>query len=262
MPQLQAGKGAKASVLTRMIKPKQHLPNHDKNHRSDVIIVDRYENDKGAEVYAFRYAEDDSESGLLLHATTRYVKIVEEGDKEAYFDDAGEGEEGKVKWKDSEARRLLYNDVRDGVIPLESKYGDGTPTMTLQEIYVSRPEFAVYDYNKFSSRLATIRGIVKQFEERAAEDRAALELYISNHTVSHYDRKGYIQWQGSKSQELAKADIQAGLLSQGFRTLYNSREEYFTEFGFKEFSDKIRQEVGTKKYLHTLKVRGKQYKAS
>jgi hypothetical protein len=36
------------------------------------------------------------------------VKIVEEGDKEqAYFDDAGEGEEGKVKWKDSEARRLV-----------------------------------------------------------------------------------------------------------------------------------------------------------
>jgi hypothetical protein len=142
MPQLQAGQGAKASVLTRMInkKPKQHLPNHDKNHCSGVIIiVDRYENDKGAEVYVFRYAKDDSESGLFLHATTRYVKIVEEGDKEAYyFDDAGEGEEGKVKWKDSEARGLLYNDVRDGVIPLESKYGDGTPTMRLQEIYVFR----------------------------------------------------------------------------------------------------------------------------
>ncbi len=159
-----------------MIKLKQdYMPNHDKNHRSDVIIVDRYENNKGAEVVcAFWYAEDDSESGLLLHATTRYVRIVEEGDKEAYFDDAGEGEEGKVKWKDSEANWLLYNDVRDGVIPLESKYGAGTPTMTLQEIYVSRPEFALwYDYNKFSSRLATSRGIIKQFEERAAEDRAA-----------------------------------------------------------------------------------------
>jgi hypothetical protein len=55
------------------------------------------------------------------------------------------------------------------------------------------PEFALYDYNKFSSRLATIIAIIKQFEERAAEDRAALELYISNHTVSHYDWKGYIQ---------------------------------------------------------------------
>jgi hypothetical protein len=38
-----AGKGAKASVLTRMIKPKQHLPNNDKNHRSEVIIEDHFE---------------------------------------------------------------------------------------------------------------------------------------------------------------------------------------------------------------------------
>jgi hypothetical protein len=261
MPTLQAGKGAKASVLTRVIKPKQHLPNNDKNHRSDVILVDRFENEKGGEVFSFRYANDDSE-GLLLQATTRYVKVVEEGDREAFFDDDGEGEDGKVKWKDSEARRLLVKDVKDRVIPIESKYDDGTQTMTLQEIYVSRPEFAAYDYNKFSSRLATIRGIIKQSEDRADEDKEALELYIANHPVSLYDRKGYIQWQGSKSQELAKEDIAAGLLRQGMRTLYDSREEYYMEFGFDEFSDKIRQEIQTKKYLHTLKVRGKQYKAS
>jgi hypothetical protein len=257
----QAGKGAKASVLTRMIKPKQHLPNNDKNHRSEVIIEDRFENEKGVDVYSFRYVEDDPRS-LLLQATTRYVKILQEGDKEAYFDDAGEGEEGKVKWKDSQARRLLYNDVREGLIPLDAKNDDGTPTMTLQEIYISRAEFAAYDYNKFSSRLATIRGIIKQFKDRAGADLEAFELFVANHAISHYDRKGYVQWQGSKSQELAKADIQAGLLSQGFRTLYNSREEYFMEYGFKEFSDKIRQEIGTKKYLHTLKVNGKQHKAS
>jgi hypothetical protein len=99
------------------------------------------------------------------------VKIIQEGDKEAYFDhDAGEGEEGKVKWKGSKARRLLYNDVREGLIPLDAKDEVGTPTMTLQEIYTSRAEFAAYDYNKFSSRLATIRGIIKQFKERADAD--------------------------------------------------------------------------------------------
>ena len=262
MPPLQAGKGAKASVLTRMIKPKQHLPNNDKSHRSDVILVDRFENDKGGEMYSFRYSDDDS-NGLLLQATPRYVKIVEEGDKDDFFDDDGEGEDGKVKWKDSAARRLLYNDIKDRVIPLESKFDDGTLTMTLQEIYVSRPEFAAYDYNKFSSRLATIRGIIQQSEKRADEDNEAFELYISHHPVSLYDRKGYIHWQGSRSQELAKEDLAAGLLRQGMRTLYDSREEYFMEFGFDEFSDKIRQEIQTKKYLvHTLKVRGKQYKAS
>jgi hypothetical protein len=261
MPQLQAGKGARASVLTRLIKPKQHLPNNDKNHRSDVILVDRFENEKGAEVYSFRYANDDSD-GLLLQSTTRYVKIIEEGEKEAFFDDDGEGEEGKVKWKDSEARRLLYNDIRGRVLPLESKHEDGTPTMTLQEIYVSRAEFAAYDYNKFSSRLATIRGIIKQLEKRADDDNAAFELYVANHPVSRYDRNGHQHWQGSVSQELAKADIEAGLVRQGYRNLYNSREEYFMEYGFKEFYDKIKQEIKTMKYIHTLNVKGKLHKAS
>ena len=77
MPQLQAGKGAKASVLTRMIKPKQYLPNDDKAHRSDIILVDRFENVKGGEVYSFQYSEDDSEASLFLQAcSARYVKIV------------------------------------------------------------------------------------------------------------------------------------------------------------------------------------------
>jgi hypothetical protein len=262
MPQLQAGKGAKASVLTKMIKPKQHLPNSDKAHRgSNIILLERFENEKGGDVYSFRYADDDSD-GLFLQASARYVKIVQEGDKEGYFDDIGEGEDGKVKWKDSEARRLLYKDVKDREIPLEAKFNDGTPTMKLEEIYVTRPEYAAYDYNKFSGRLATIRGIIKQLEKRSDEDDDALDKYIAKHPVSHYDRKGFLHWQGSKAQELARLDIEAGLLQQGYRNLFQSREEYFEEYGFKEFSDKIRQEIQTKKYKHTLKVQGKQYKAS
>jgi hypothetical protein len=261
MPELRPGKGARASVLTRMIKPKQYLPNDDKQHRSEVVVEGRMENEKGVEVFSFRYLEDDSE-GLLLHASTRYVKIVEEGERGLFFDDEGEGEEGKVKWKDSEARRILYKDVKERVIPLEAKYPDGTTTMTLEEIYASRPEFAAYDYNKLSSHLATIRGTIKQLEERNDEDEAAFAMFADNHPVSRYDRKGFIQWQGSKSQELAKADIEAGLLQQGFKPLYLSRPEYFEEFDFKAFSDKIRQEIRTRKYLHTLKVRGKQHKAS
>jgi hypothetical protein len=258
---LQGGKGAKASVLTRMIKPKQYLPNNDKQHRSEVVLDGRMENEKGVEVYSFRYVGDDSE-GLLLHASTRYVKIIEEGERGLFFDDEGEGEEGKVKWKDSEARRILYKDVKDRVVPLEAKYDDGTPTMKLEDIYASRPEFAGYDYNKFSSRLATIRGTIKQLEERTDGDEDAFAAFVANHPVSHYDRNGFIQWQGSESQQLAKADIEAGLLQQGYKSLWRSRPEYFMEFDFKSFSEKIRQEIKVRKYLHTLRVRGKQHKAS
>ena len=81
---LRAGKGAKASVLTRFVKPKQHLPNGDKSHRSEVVIDDKFENEKGKEVFSFRYVGDESD-GLLLHALVRYVKIIEEGDEERLF---------------------------------------------------------------------------------------------------------------------------------------------------------------------------------
>ena len=249
---LRAGKRAKASVLTRMIKPKQHLPNDDKQHQSVVILDDKFENEKGKEVYSFRY-EGDTSDGLLLHASVRYVQVQEEGNKERFFDDEGEGEGGKIKWADSEARRLLYQDVKDGKVD---------NMMSLKDVYSQRPEFAAYDFEKFSSRLATIRSSVTKLQERADDDLSAFDKYVSNHPISVYDRKGFHHWQGSKSQELAQQDIEAGLLQTGFRNLFHSREEYYMEYGFKEFSDRVRQEIKTKKYLHTLAVRGKSHKAS
>jgi hypothetical protein len=79
------------------------------------------ESRKRIEAFSFRYLEDESEEGFLLHASTpRYVKIVEENDRGGlFFDDEGEGEEGNFKWKDSEAWRILYKDVKEQVIPLK-----------------------------------------------------------------------------------------------------------------------------------------------
>ena len=50
MARLRPGKGAKASILTRFIKPKQ-VHNGDNNHRSEIQIVDRFTNNKGTEYY-------------------------------------------------------------------------------------------------------------------------------------------------------------------------------------------------------------------
>ena len=44
--------------------------------------------------------------------------------------------------------------------------------------------------------------------------------------------------------------------------LWRSRPEYQGEFPLKEFRDKMYQEKGTAKYLHTLRVKGKQFKSS
>ena len=70
---LRPGKGAKGSVLTRFIKPKQPVPHA--GHRSDVVIEERTSNDDGKkEIYTFRY--EGMPESALLYASTRYVKIV------------------------------------------------------------------------------------------------------------------------------------------------------------------------------------------
>lgn len=98
---LRAGVGAKATVLTRFIKPKQPLPGGDKQHRSEVVLIESVVDEKGKDAYSFKYLEDESE-GMLLIANARYVRVEEEGDEERLFEDEGEGEQSKVKWKDSQ----------------------------------------------------------------------------------------------------------------------------------------------------------------
>jgi hypothetical protein len=67
---------------------------------------------KGKVVSLFFYLEDDS-NGLVLHASIRYVKVVEEGEREQILHEAyGEGEEEKVKWKDSEAKANSFQECQ------------------------------------------------------------------------------------------------------------------------------------------------------
>jgi hypothetical protein len=135
---LQPGKGAKASVLTRMIKPKQHLPNNDKHYRSSIVLEELTIDDKGKEYYGFQYS-DDASKGMLLLASTAYVRVLEEGEKGLLFDDVGKGEDTIIEWKDSEARQLLFNDVLAGKVPQEAG------TKSLADVYAMWPNYGTYN---------------------------------------------------------------------------------------------------------------------
>ena len=75
-PKLRVGKGAKASILTKMIKPVQPVPT--KGHRSDVVLVEQFINEKGQLSYRFRHATGD-DSNPPMHALAQWVKIAQEG---------------------------------------------------------------------------------------------------------------------------------------------------------------------------------------
>ena len=76
---LKAGKGAKASILTRFIKPKQPFPaGGDNTHRTNVILHSRFINQKGQKYYHFTL--EDDENGELLYGSEQYTKVIEEVD--------------------------------------------------------------------------------------------------------------------------------------------------------------------------------------
>jgi hypothetical protein len=272
---LIAGVGAKGSILTKYIKPKQPSPNSDKDsqHRSTVVLKEQFTNDKGQECYRFCFAgEEDKDDATMLEANCRYVKIEEEGRLDVFFSEkekekrklddleANQFKEPKVKWEKSRAKKLLYNDIIKGIVPLDPK-DDDDGVLNLKGIYSMRPEYSEYSYEKFSGRIASLRKTVRDFTKRADQDKKRFDVFKSLNPVSRISHKGYVQWQGSEAQELLRQDIQEKKHETMSKIdLWGSRAEYFTEFSLDVFRDKLYQEIRTAKYLHTLEVRGKKKK--
>jgi|688.fasta_scaffold477171_1 hypothetical protein len=172
-------------------------------------------------------------------------------------------EEPKIKWKDSKAKSLLHDDILNGIVPLKATDADNRSTGKLLDIYNMHPEYAEYSYKKFSSRLSSIRKTISVNKSRAEDDRIALAKYIHNHAVSTVSHHGYTEWQNSTAQTLVLGDIESHLHdSMGIRGLYEFRPEYHEEFPLSVFRDKVKQEMQTAKYLHTLNVKGKLHKSS
>jgi hypothetical protein len=158
---LRPGKGAKALILTRFIKPNQPLPDNNRVHRSNVVLVERVKDAKAKVIYNFRYELDAEEyGGDLLSASVRYVKVTID-----LFDGPGEllpelSKELQRKWRNSHARRLLNDDVKNRGVPFDEC--NNTPVMSLEEIYSMHPEYGEYDESKFGDRLNDVITIVKK----------------------------------------------------------------------------------------------------
>jgi len=168
-----------------------------------------------------------------------------------------EPEEPKIKWKHSKAKALLQKDIMEGRVPLVATQNRRS-TMALRTIYDSRPEFAEYQYSKFSARLASLRKTIKDRNDRAALDQEAFDNFKQNHPVSVSSAHGYIQWQGSEAQRLCQEDLANKVHDTMSRMdFWASRREYYENFPLNAFRDKVSQEIRTAKYLHTLKVKGK-----
>jgi hypothetical protein len=251
------GVGAKASLLTRFIHPKQNNP--DKSHRSDVILISRETllvNRKQQVCFTFNL------NGTLCHAVQSHFNIEEEGKREDLFDppereiETNNFKEPKIKWQKSKAKKDLYNLIMEGVIS-----DDPSDHSTLiEDIYYMSDEFQKYSFEKFEGRLKALRKKIQSLNTRAEEDERAFEIYKKNHAPALFSHKGYIQWQGSESQELLWDDLDEYMKNPDMKPkdLW-SREDrpYKDEFPLEAFRDKIKQEIRTAKYIATRIARDK-----
>jgi hypothetical protein len=171
--------------------------------------------------------------------------------------------EPKIKWKKSKARDLLYKDLVDGNIPRQALDEHGRSTKRLEDIFQMHQEYKLYDREKFSGRLSNLRKVYDECMFRADMAQEAFDKYRENHQPSLFSHKGYPEWQGSEAQRLLLIDIEKGKHTEMSKTdLHESNQEYYENFPLDAFRDKVYQELGTAKYLHTCRERGKLHVAS
>lgn len=260
----RAGVGAKAKIFTKMIYPRRQVV--DMKEESTVILIGEEQkmiNRKQQECYTFTIDGADPSSDVF-YAIKRYVHVFEEGIDA--FDTTLPGppkenilEEKKVKWKKSKAKRILYDLLMDGTIPMEDKDADGNVTMPIEDIFLLDGEFAKYRFDMFAGRLKRLRDKIKELDNRAAADLLLFNNYKSNHKPSLFSHKGYIQWQGSAAQEWLWDDLPKYLKDPDSKPLrlWLTRPEYRNEFPLDAFRDKIKQEIRTEKYLRTREARAR-----
>jgi hypothetical protein len=247
----RAGVGAKARILTKMIYPRRTAS--DPKAETNVVLVAEEEktiNKKKQPCITFTVEGEDG----LCYAIKRYVHVYEEGD--TVFDPSLPGPKEKKeklpKWRKSKAKKLLYEFLMDGTIPMTD---DGT--LSIEEIHSLDHEIAKYDIEKLKGRLNRVRAKIRELNSRAVEDLEAFRLYKQLHQPSLFSHKGYIQWQGSTAQELLWDDLPQYLKDPDVKPkdLWMSRKEYHDEFPLDAFRDKIKQEIRTQKYIKTIQAR-------
>lgn len=247
------GIGAKGSILTRFIKPKQFV--NDKEHRSKIVVEGRFADEKGAEYYEFRFLDEQDSTAPLVYGASRMVRIEEEGNHTMIFTGVARKrvveKNPSIPWAKSKARQILYDDIASKIVTAE---------MDAQQVFLMHTEYKEYGWENFAARLKSLLKIVTQAESKAEEDlKAYLAFKKYNSDIPTRTHKGCEQWQGSSVQTLVRVDISNNVHEDiGWRNMWMSRPDYTTAYtNFDLFRDKCKQEIRTAKYYHTLKVYGK-----
>lgn len=150
------------------------------------------------------------------------------------------------KWKDSEAKCLLHDDILSGAVP---------KSMAAYDVYNMRPQYQCFEYSKFRTNLNYLREAISKSYRRMQED---CEAYGSDRALLQgVPRAGpqNILWHESKARKLLKHDIDNDM-HKFLRPsiLHSTRAEYMV-FSLEVFRNHIYQEVDSRSKRATRIVR-------
>lgn len=144
-------------------------------------------------------------------------------------------------WRYSEAKKLLRNDIIEGRVCRDD--------MTDEQIYLSRPNYAVYNFENFKTNVKNLVDAIIRDQTRANRDNDAAKhdlkiLTVDAATVAA--STGKVRWPGSAAARLLKLDIDANKhLELKPKPLHASRVEY-QHFSLEEFRKHIYQETSSR----------------
>jgi hypothetical protein len=141
------------------------------------------------------------------------------------------------KWKDSEAKMLLQQDILDGKV---------TASMKPKEVFEMRAEYKVYGMKNFRPNLYSLRSSISANQQKADSDAVALVHDRRIHPKVAHTPKGYPRWDGSEAQRLLKEDMESSGTNRFEPSVLRETRPEYEVFPLKVFRDHIYQEARMK----------------
>lgn len=158
-----------------------------------------------------------------------------------------------VAWISSEGRRLLFRDIRKGVI---------TKEMSWEDVFFMREEFAVGDtpdeaYRLFQGRLASAFKIAEERDKRQSSELDMLRQDRQIYPVPKTNQFGERRWDGSAAQTQLKKDVDDGLhLNTNKHAFYSLHPDVYKAFKVDTIWAHVEQEVRLRKFKKQYGHRG------
>lgn len=151
-----------------------------------------------------------------------------------------EAKAAEKSWRKSEAKKLLAQDIIDGLIT-----SDDNP----EEVFFYRPEYAASTQRLWKGRLTSLLAAITSAHARAIADEGALLHDRGMFAAPSHNYRGEPRWDGSAAQGWLKIDVAAGLHEQLKPKELQKKRRAYLQYPLDVFRDHIYQEVRFQKFV-------------